>query len=135
MKGMIQEFKEFAVKGNMIDIAVGVVIGAAFNKVIDSLVKDVFMPILGILTGGIDFSYLKYNLTTDSSIRYGLLIQNLIDFLIIALTVFVVIKIMNRLRNKAQDTEDTTVSTPKEIELLSELKKLMEEQNKLLKKS
>lgn len=141
---LLQEFKEFAVKGNMIDIAIGVIIGAAFNKVIDVLVKQVLMPPLSMLTGGVDYADQKYVLqtaieSTDGSIispeiaiHYGLLFGVLIDFLIIGLTVFIVVKLMNRLKNKAQDVSDETVQTPKHIELLSKMTELLERQNELL---
>ncbi len=144
--GMFKEFKEFAVKGNMIDIAIGVIIGSAFNKVIDVIVKDIVMPPLSILTGLVDFTSAKLILrpelmngstliSAEVALSYGKLFNVLIDFLIITLTVFIVVKFMNRLKNKAQDSEDKTVSTPKDIELLSDLKVLMETQNEILKKS
>ncbi|MDZ4742995.1 MAG: large-conductance mechanosensitive channel protein MscL [Verrucomicrobiota bacterium] len=105
--GFIQEFKEFAVKGNAIDMAVGVIIGAAFNKIVNSIVSDLIMPPLGYLIGGVDFKNLQYVLkeaTTDAAgvaipavaIRYGMFINTVIEFLIIALTVFIVIKMMNK---------------------------------------
>ncbi len=130
---VIKEFKEFAVKGNMIDIAIGVIIGAAFNKVVDSIVKDIFMPILGSLTGGIDFTYMKFVITESCVVYYGRFMQSMVDFFIIALTVFMVVKLMNRLRRKSQDVEDLSIATPKDIELLSDLKTLIQEQNELLK--
>jgi large conductance mechanosensitive channel len=143
----IKEFKEFAVKGNMMDMAIGIIIGASFNKVIDVLVKKVFMPPLSLMTNGLNFQEKKYILreavinteglvTIDEvAIEYGTLVEVSLDFLIVGLTVFLVVKAMNRLRNKAQDTKDTTVSTPKDIELLTKLTDLMEAQNKLLNKS
>jgi large conductance mechanosensitive channel len=143
---VLKEFKEFAVKGNMIDIAIGVIIGSAFNKVIDVIVKDIIMPPLNLLTGSMDFSAGKLILresvvsadgmiTSEIVLAYGKLFNVLIDFIIIAFTIFLVVKFMNRLRNKAQDSADKTVSTPKDIELLHDLKELMEAQNELLKKS
>ena len=143
---VLKEFKEFAVKGNMIDIAIGVIIGSAFNKVIDVIVKDIIMPPLNLLTGSMDFSAGKLILresgviadgviTSEIVLAYGKLFNVLIDFIIIAFTIFLVVKFMNRLRNKAQDSADETVSTPKDIELLHDLKELMEAQNELLKKS
>jgi len=107
--GLLQEFKEFAVKGNAIDMAVGIVIGAAFNKIITSLVNDVIMPPIGLLLGGVDFKYLELVLKKATvfsatgepldavALRYGLFINTLIDFLIVAFTIFVVIKAVNRL--------------------------------------
>ncbi|MCC8360375.1 large conductance mechanosensitive channel protein MscL [Salinimicrobium sediminilitoris] len=146
-KGFFQEFKEFAVKGNMIDMAVGIIIGTAFNRVVDVLVKQVVMPPLSMLTGKIDYGDRKYVLkeavpATDGAeaveeiaVGYGLLIEVFIDFLVIGLTVFLVVKFMNRFRRKAEDTKDKTVATPKDIELLTNLKELMQEQNELLKKN
>jgi len=142
---LFKEFKEFAVKGNMMDMAIGIIIGASFNKVIDVLVKKVFLPPLSLLTGGVNMQdktiILKEALldasgavlTDEVAIGYGALAEAFLDFLIIGFTVFVVVKFMNRLRNKAQDTKDKTVATPKDIELLSKLTNLMEEQNALLK--
>lgn len=140
----LKEFKEFALKGNMIDIAVGIIIGAAFNNVVDVLVKKVIMPPLSLLTNGINFQNKKIILRQalqegetliqdEVAIEYGTLITIMINFLIIALSTFFIVKIMNRLRSKAEDTEEKEVVTPKDIELLSDLKKIMKEQNELLK--
>ncbi len=142
---LFQEFKEFAVKGNMIDIAIGVIIGAAFNKVIDVIVKDVIMPPLSLFTGTVDFSSLKFVLkeaqmdgqlmvSQEIAMNYGKLFSVLLDFCIIAATVFIVVKFMNRLRNKSQDAQDESVATPKDIELLTKVTKLLEQQNELLAK-
>ncbi|GAA0748872.1 MULTISPECIES: large conductance mechanosensitive channel protein MscL [Flavobacteriaceae] len=142
---IIKEFKEFAVKGNMMDMAIGIIIGASFNKVIDVLVKKVFMPPLSLLSGGINFQNKSIILkeavkdtsgtiiTDEVAIGYGAFGEAFLDFLIIGFTVFVVVKFLNRLRNKSHDTNDKTVATPKDIELLTNLTALMEEQNKLLK--
>ena len=142
---LFQEFKEFAVKGNMMDMAIGIIIGASFNKVIDVLVKKIFLPPLSLLTDGVNFQNRKIILkdafsdasgvflTDEVAIGYGALGEALLDFVIIGFTVFIVVKFMNKLRNKAQDTKDKTVVTPKDIELLSHLTELMEEQNALLK--
>jgi large conductance mechanosensitive channel len=111
--GFLKEFKEFAVKGNAIDMAVGIVIGAAFNKIVSSLVNDVIMPPIGLLLGGVDFKNLevilkKASVSADGSalpavtLRYGLFINTIIDFLIVALSIFVVIKAFNRLARKRQ---------------------------------
>ncbi|MCR8667964.1 large conductance mechanosensitive channel protein MscL [Aestuariibaculum sp. M13] len=145
MKKLFVEFKEFAVKGNMMDMAVGIIIGAAFNKIIDVLVKQVFLPPLSLLTNGVNFHDKRIILkeavldtsgkivTDEVAIGYGILGETLIDFLIVSFTIFIVVKFMNRLRNKSQDVEDETVTTPKDIELLAKLTKLMEEQNNLIK--
>ena len=141
----IKEFKEFAVKGNMMDMAIGIIIGASFNKVIDVLVKKVILPPLSLTTDGLNFQDKKIilrdaivdvegaEMKTEVAIEYGALFEVFLDFIIVGLTVFIVVKAMNRLRHKAQDANDTTVATPKDIELLSKLTDLMEEQNKLLK--
>ena len=142
---LFQEFKEFAVKGNMMDMAIGIIIGSSFNKVIDVLVKKVFLPPLSLLTDGVNFENKKIILkeatnasngsilTDEVAIGYGAFAETIIDFLIIGFTVFIVVKFLNRLRNKAQDTKDKTVATPKDIELLTQLTELIEEQNKMLK--
>lgn len=141
----IKEFKEFAVKGNMMDMAIGIIIGASFNKVIDVLVKKIFLPPLSLLSGEVNMQdqriVLRNPLMDDAghvvkqevAIGYGALLEALLDFAIIALTIFIVVKAMNRLRKKADDTKDSTVTTPKDIELLSSLNDLMKEQNTLLK--
>ena len=143
---LLNEFKEFAVKGNMMDMAIGIIIGASFNTVITVLVKQVLLPPLSLLSSGIDLQHQRIvlrNLVKDASgtvitdevsIGYGAFMEVFIDFIIIGFTVFIVVKFMNRLRNKAQDTKDETVATPKDIELLSQLTELMEEQNALMKK-
>ncbi len=142
---LFKEFKEFAVKGNMMDMAIGIIIGAAFNKVIDVLVKKVLLPPLSLLTDGVNFQNKKIILkeaatnidgsiiTEEVAIGYGALGEAFLDFIIIGFTVFIVVKFMNRLKKKAQDTKDETVATPKDIELLDKLTQLMEEQNALLK--
>ena len=134
MAGFIQEFKKFAVKGNMIDLAVGVVIGAAFNKIVDVLVKQVITPPLGYLTTGIEMADLAWVLkepVTNAAgevvdpgvvIGYGLFMEAMIDFLIIAFTLFLVIRLINSLRDKAEDTGNQTVPTPKDIQLLTDIK-------------
>jgi large conductance mechanosensitive channel len=108
--GLLSEFKEFAVKGNALDMAVGIIIGAAFNKIVSSLVNDVIMPPIGMLLGGVDFKNLELTLKAASTsatgavvpavaIRYGLFINTVIDFLIVAFTIFMVIRTINRLAN------------------------------------
>ena len=108
--GMLQEFREFAVKGNAMDLAVGVIIGGAFGKIVDSLVKDIVMPVVGTLTGGIDFKHLYLNLGGQSFesleaaekagaplIKYGAFINSMVDFTIIAFAIFVAVKAINRM--------------------------------------
>ena len=142
---LLQEFKEFAVKGNMMDMAIGIIIGASFNKVIDVLAKQVLLPPLSLLSDDVNLEQRKLILRegiTDTSgtikisevaIAYGKLLEVFLDFLIIGFTIFIVVKFMNSLKRKSQDTKDKTVATPKDIELLSHLKELLEEQNKILK--
>ncbi|CAN5408773.1 hypothetical protein BH23BAC2_BH23BAC2_16790 [soil metagenome] len=145
--GLLKEFKEFAVKGNMIDMAVGIIIGTAFNKVVDVLVKQVVLPPLSLMTDGLNFANQKIVLreevwgepganptVEEVSIGYGVLSEALIDFLVVGFTIFLVVKFINRFRRKAQDPDNKTVETPKDIQLLSDLKNLMAEQNELLKK-
>jgi large conductance mechanosensitive channel len=137
---LLKEFKEFAIKGNMIDIAIGVIIGAAFNKVVDVLVKEVFFPPLSFLTNGTNLDNKKIVLreavaetgAEEIAIGYGKLIEAGVDFLIIGFTVFLVVKLMNSLRKKADDPKDTTEVTPKDIELLDRMTELMEKQVMLL---
>src|SRR5690554_452538 len=134
-----KEFKNFAIKGNMIDMAVGIVIGTAFNNVISSIVKKIVMPPLSLLTDGVNLNNKKYILRNASetkeevAIGYGEFIEVLIDFFIIALTIFLVIKFINRFKRKAENPHDKSVETPKNIQLLSNIEKLMEEQNDLLR--
>jgi large conductance mechanosensitive channel len=140
MKKFYQEFKDFALKGNMIDMAIGIIIGVAFNNVVNTLVKKVIMPPLSLLSSGVSLKNQKIILRNASenfeevAIGYGELIEVLIDFLIITLAIFMVVKLMNRIRKKAEDPTDKEVETPKDIELLSNIEKLLENQNKLLKK-
>lgn len=114
---MIKEFKEFAIKGNMLDLAVGVVIGSAFGKIVSSLVSDVIMPPLGLLIGNVDFSK-KVSVLREASgdlgavtLNYGLFINNCLDFLIIAFSIFIIIKQINRFKKK-QESEITTKECP-----------------------
>ncbi|CAM4206073.1 large-conductance mechanosensitive channel protein MscL [Gillisia limnaea] len=147
MMGILKEFKEFAIKGNMIDMAVGIIIGTAFNKVIDVLVKQVVLPPLSLLTEGVNFADRKIILreglvsASDSmaeiqeiSIGYGAFVEAMLDFLIVGFTIFMVVKFMNRFRRKSQDPKNKTVETPKDIQLLSDLTELIQEQNELLRK-
>jgi len=132
---MLTEFKEFAVKGNMVDMAVGIIIGGAFGKIISSLVNDVIMPPLGLLIGGVDFSDLAVVLkqagqgAEEVTLRYGLFINNLIDFLIIALAIFMVIKAMNRLKRKEEKALVEPPAPPREEQLLAEIRDLLKKRD------
>ena len=135
---LLKEFKDFAVKGNMLDMAIGIIIGASFNAIVNVLVKNVILPPLSLLSDGVNFGEKKIILreaaseATQVSIDYGLLIETVIDFLIVGFTIFIVVKFINRLRNQANNVKDTTVPTPADIELLSKIKDLLEEQNEAL---
>ena len=143
---VLKEFKEFAIKGNMIDMAVGIIIGTAFNQVVDVLVKQVVLPPLSLLTDGLNFADKKIilregifeegtgeALVQEVAIGYGALFEALLDFLIVGFTIFLVVKFMNRFRRKAEDPKNKTVETPKDIQLLSDLNDLVKEQNQMLK--
>ena len=116
--GMLKEFREFAMKGNVVDMAVGIIIGAAFGKIVSSLVSDVIMPPIGILLGNVDFSSLAVTLreATDTSpavtIKYGVFVNTIIDFVIVAFAIFVVVKQMNRLKQPAPAPAATTRDCP-----------------------
>ena len=141
MKKLIKEFKDFAIKGNMIDMAVGIIIGTAFNSVVNTFVSKVVMPPLSLITGErnlINQKFILKEATSDSdeiAIGYGEFLEVLIDFGIIALTIFLVIKAMNKLRTKAEDPKSKEEVTPKDIEILDRLRQLMEEQNQILRNS
>ena len=130
----ISEFKEFAMRGNVIDMAVGVVIGGAFGKIVSSLVGDVIMPVVGVLTGGVNFTDLKLTLkeAVDGvpavTINYGSFIQTMVDFLIIAFCIFCVINALNTLKNKLPKEEEAAPAepeTPADIALLTEIRDLL----------
>lgn len=122
---MFQEFKKFAIKGNVVDMAVGVVIGGAFGKIVSSFVTDIIMPPIGVLTGGVNFSKLAITLkkatetTTAITLNYGLFINNIINFIIISFSIFIVIKQINRLKKKE---EAKPKQTPEDIVLLREIR-------------
>ncbi len=134
--GFMQEFKAFAMRGNVIDLAVGVVIGGAFGKIVDSLVKDVIMPPVGALMGGVDFKHLYLNLGATSFetmeaaekagaplIKYGAFINSMVDFTIIALAIFVAVKAINRLQRKREEEAPAAPPpTPEDVLLLREIR-------------
>ena len=129
VKYMIQEFKQFISKGNVVDLAVGVIIGGAFGKIVTSLVNDIMMPLIGVLIGGIHFSGLSFKVG-DSVILYGSFIQNVIDFLIIAICIFVFVKFVNRvMKQKKEDTKkEKKIEKSEEIVLLEEIRDLLKKQ-------
>ena len=136
---IINEFKEFAIKGNMIEMAIGIIIGASFNNVINILVKNILTPPLSLLSDGINFNQKKIILRNKTegisqvSIEYGLFLETLIDFLIVGFTIFIVVKFFNKLKNRSNDLNDKSVSTPKDIALLNEIKLILKQQNDILK--
>jgi large conductance mechanosensitive channel len=130
-----QEFKEFSLKGNVVDLAVGVIIGGAFGKIVTSLVNDVITPLLGILTGGIDLSQARWvireavgDTLPELSMNYGIFLQNIIDFFIIAASIFLVIRLFNSLKKKEEKKEEAQPPEPapsKEELLLTEIRDLL----------
>lgn len=120
---MWQEFKEFAMKGNVMDLAVGVIIGGAFGKIVTSLVGDIIMPLVGLLMGGVNFGGLQAQIG-DAVIKYGAFVQNVIDFLIIAWIIFLIVKAMNRMRRKEGPVEEVPGPSNEEA-LLAEIRDLL----------
>jgi len=129
---MLKEFKEFAMRGNVIDLAVGVVIGAAFGKIVTSLVDQIIMPLIGMITGGVDFSDLKWVLkpadasnpahkVAEVAVQYGAFINTLIQFVIIAFAIFLVVKAINKLTRR----QPVVAATPADVLLLTEIRDLL----------
>jgi large conductance mechanosensitive channel len=132
--GMVKEFKEFAVRGNVVDMAVGIIIGAAFGKIVSSFVGDVIMPPIGVLLGGVNFSNLAFTLKEAAGdmpavvIGYGKFIQTVIDFVIIAFAIFVAIKGINKLKRKEEEEAPKAPAVPPAQEvLLTEIRDLLKE--------
>lgn len=126
MKKFFNEFKKFIERGNVIDLAVGVLIGGAFSKIVSSLVNDLFMPLIGILIGGHDFTNLTLKVG-DAEIRYGSLIQNIVDFLIIAFCIFIFISIINKFFNKKEEVKEVAKKSD-EVVLLEEIRDLLKKE-------
>ncbi|MGM9869997.1 MAG: large-conductance mechanosensitive channel protein MscL [Sodaliphilus sp.] len=122
--GFVKEFKEFAVKGNVMDMAVGVIIGGAFGKIVSSVVDDLLMPLVGMLTGGVDFTSLSVKVG-DATLSYGNLIQNIIDFLIVAFCIFLMVKGINKFKKQPEPEAPAGPST--EEKLLTEIRDLLKE--------
>jgi large conductance mechanosensitive channel len=125
--GFISEFKEFAMKGNVMDMAVGVIIGGAFGKIVSSLVDNVLMPLVGLVTGGVDFSTLAVTVG-DAEVKYGMFIQNVVDFLIVAFCIFLMLKGINKLNRKKEEPAPAPEEPkgPTQEELLAEIRDLLE---------
>ena len=130
---MMSEFKKFAMRGNVVDMAVGIVIGGAFGKIVSSLVKDVLMPPIGMLMGGVDFTDLAIVLKAASeeaaavTINYGMFIQTILDFVIIAFAIFMVVKAMNNMKKKEEAKPAAPAKPSAEVELLTEIRDALKE--------
>lgn len=128
---MLQDFKKFALRGNVMDLAVGVIIGGAFGKIVTSLVNDIIMPVLGIILGRINLQHLKWIIrpaegeAAELSVLYGAFIQNIIDFLIIAFSIFLVIKLLEKFKKKEEEKPAEPPKPTKEEELLTEIRDLL----------
>lgn len=127
---MWQEFKKFAVRGNVIDLAVGVIIGGAFGKIVSSLVNDIIMPLVGLILGGIDFSGLSWKVG-EAEVKYGAFLQTVVDFLVIAFSIFLFVKLLNNLHERIKKQEETKQTAPtmtKEQQLPTEIRDLLKQQ-------
>lgn len=135
---MLKEFKEFAMRGNVVDLAVGIIIGAAFGKIVSSFVADIIMPIVGVFTGGIDFSNVFVNLGEGEyatlkaaqeagapTINIGLFTNTVLDFVIVAFAIFIMIKQINRLKRKEEEKPEAPAAPPREEVLLEEIRDLL----------
>ena len=135
MKKFINEFREFALKGNVVDMAIGIIIGAGFNSIVNSLVQDIFSPVFGLLLSDVNFSDLKITLKSvgDNAItlNYGSFIQNIINFIIVAFVTFLLVKTMNRAKEKHKKEEETKEALPSaEVQELQKIRELLENDSK-----
>src|SRR5690554_3070684 len=128
---MLKEFKKFAIRGNVIDLAVAVIIGGAFGKIVSSFVNDIVMPLIGVILGGVNFKELAWVLVeaTDEveavAVRYGLFIQNIIDFVIIAFVIFLMIRLINSMKKKEEEAPSTPPAPEPTVVLLEEIRDLL----------
>lgn len=144
MKKFINEFKDFAVKGNVVDLAVGVIIGAAFGKIVSSLVNDVLMPIIGYFTGGVNFSEHRWVIkpevidnvtqnviTPEIAVSWGVFVQAIVDFIIVAFCIFCMVKFIMKLRKKKEEepAPEAPAEPSEEVKLLTEIRDLLKKQN------
>ncbi|MEE1243005.1 MAG: large-conductance mechanosensitive channel protein MscL [Frisingicoccus sp.] len=134
-KGFIAEFKEFISRGNVVDLAVGVIMGSSFTAIVTSLVNDIIMPIIGLFLGGLNFTELKYVITpatgdmAEAAIYYGNFIQCVVNFLLVAFVIFIVIKAINRFHKKAEEPkEEVPAAEPEDIVLLREIRDLLKQE-------
>jgi len=129
--GMMSEFKEFAIKGNVVDMAVGIIVGAAFGKIVSSFVKDIIMPPIGVMMGGVDFADLAVTIQEAAgeipavAIRYGAFIQTIVDFIIVALAIFVAVKVINSMKKKEEEAPKADPAPSNEEVLLTEIRDLL----------
>jgi large conductance mechanosensitive channel len=142
---MLKEFREFALKGNMLDLAIGIVIGAAFTGLVNSVVADIIMPIIGIITGGIDFTNLYWQLAgapqptlalareAGATIAYGNFITLVINFIIVAFVLFMIVKAVNRMRRQPAPAPAVPPAPPEDVKLLTEIRDLLAKQNRAAK--
>ena len=141
MGKFIQEFKDFAMKGNVLDMAIGVVVGGAFGKIVTSLVNDIIMPGVGVLTGGLNFTDYKFVIqkgvtdgteviTPEVAITWGSFVQTVVDFLIIAFCIFLAVKALNQLKRKKEEPAPAAPAGPTQEELLTQIRDLLKEQNR-----
>ncbi|MBD5267244.1 MAG: large-conductance mechanosensitive channel protein MscL [Bacteroides sp.] len=144
MGKFLTEFKEFAMKGNVIDMAVGVIIGGAFGKIVTSLVNDVIMPVVGVATGGLDFKEHKWILkeavmngdeivSPEVAMTYGMFIQNIVDFIIVAFCIFMAIRIISKMKKQAEEAPAPDPAPSQEEVLLTEIRDLLKQQNEIKK--
>ncbi|MBT2625127.1 large conductance mechanosensitive channel protein MscL [Bacillus sp. HU-1818] len=127
---MWKEFKTFAMRGNIVDLAIGVVIGGAFGKIVTSLVNDIIMPLVGLLLGGLDFSGLSFTFG-DAVVKYGSFIQTIVNFLIISFSIFILIRTLNQLRRKKEAEEEAEEeAADAQEELLKEIRDLLKQQTR-----
>jgi len=128
---MLSEFKEFAIKGNVIDMAVGIIVGAAFGKIVSSFVKDIIMPPIGVAMGGVDFTDLSFVIQEAAgdipavAIKYGLFTQTIIDFIIVAIAIFFAVKVMNSMKKKEEEAPKEEPTPSNEEVLLTEIRDLL----------
>jgi len=136
MKNMVQEFKTFISRGNVVDLAVGVVVGNAFKDIVNSLVDNIIMPVVGILIGGINFTTLSFNVW-DVEVKFGLLLQSIVDFFIIAFCIFMAVKVVNKLTKKNEEKKEEPKAPVKsdEVLLLEEIRDLLKKEKKSTKKT
>lgn len=131
-KSFLNDFKEFISRGNVLDMAVGVIIGTAFGKIVTSIVNDILMPIIGVIIGGHDFSSLSIEIG-DAMINYGMFIQNIIDFLIVAFCIFVIVKVVNTITHKEEKKKEEVPKKDEQVVLLEEIRDLLKKEKKTAK--